>query len=240
MSDRSPLSINDEPFNQESIRASVVIEEKSEMNAGEVDTVEMMDEDDDSESENSNDILKSIDKNMILDRDDDEITRKFNVDDFNNNSNDKLSNDRLSDENEPEKDKEIEYTGDVNNTETPYPLDADEETADRKRFQIELEFVQSLANPNYLNFLAQRGYFKNQTFLNYLKYLMYWKEPEYSRYLVYPQCLFLLEMLQQEKFLNEIVNAQCSKYIDEQVLLGYIIKKKEIGYALIQLKYPII
>ena len=31
---------------------------------------------------------------------------------------------------------------------------------DAVRFQVELEFVQCLANPNYLNFLAQRGYFK--------------------------------------------------------------------------------
>jgi len=31
---------------------------------------------------------------------------------------------------------------------------------DTVRFQVELEFVQCLANPNYLNFLAQRGYFK--------------------------------------------------------------------------------
>lgn len=97
---------------------------------------------------------------------------------------------------------------------------------ERKRFQIELEFVQSLANPNYLNFLAQRGYFKNQTFLNYLKYLMYWKEPEYCKYIVYPQCLSLLEMLQHEQFLKEIVNAQCAKYIDEQLLLLWLHYKK--------------
>ncbi|KAL0115689.1 hypothetical protein PUN28_010906 [Cardiocondyla obscurior] len=50
----------------------------------------------------------------------------------------------------------------------------------RLRFQVELEFVQCLANPNYLNFLAQRGYFKDTTFINYLKYLLYWKEPEYA------------------------------------------------------------
>ena len=36
----------------------------------------------------------------------------------------------------------------------------DFEEKERLRFQIELEFVQCLANPNYLNFLAQRGYFK--------------------------------------------------------------------------------
>ncbi|KAK9746710.1 SOH1 [Popillia japonica] len=69
----------------------------------------------------------------------------------------------------------------------------------RLRFQIELEFVQCLGNPNYLNFLAQRGYFKDSTFINYLKYLLYWKEPEYAK--------------------RELVNAQCTKFIDDQQIL---------------------
>uniref|UniRef100_A0A8C1UZI3 Mediator of RNA polymerase II transcription subunit 31 n=1 Tax=Cyprinus carpio TaxID=7962 RepID=A0A8C1UZI3_CYPCA len=51
------------------------------------------------------------------------------------------------------------------------------------RFQLELEFVQCLANPNYLNFLAQRGYLREKPFVNYLKYLLYWKEPEYAKFL---------------------------------------------------------
>lgn len=45
----------------------------------------------------------------------------------------------------------------------------DEKT--KLRFQVELEFVQCLGNPNYLNFLAQRGYFKDPAFVNYLAYL---------------------------------------------------------------------
>ena len=54
----------------------------------------------------------------------------------------------------------------------------DYEEKDRIRFQIELEFVQCLANPNYLNFLAQRGYFKERCFVNYLRYLHgYWTQP---------------------------------------------------------------
>ncbi|CAF0705130.1 unnamed protein product [Brachionus calyciflorus] len=110
------------------------------------------------------------------------------------------------------------------------PEHESEEDEERKRFQIELEFVQSLANPNYLNFLAQRGYFNNQTFLNYLKYLMYWKEPEYCKYIVYPQCLSLLEMLQHEQFLKQIVNAQCAKFIDEQLLLLWLDYKKRHGW----------
>ena len=42
-------------------------------------------------------------------------------------------------------------------------------------FQVEMEFVQSLANPNYLHFLAQRGFMKDPCFVNYLNYLTYWK-----------------------------------------------------------------
>lgn len=102
----------------------------------------------------------------------------------------------------------------------------EEENEDRKRFQIELEFVQSLGNPDYLNYLAQRGYFKNETFLNYLKYLMYWKEPEYVKYITYPQCLALLDLLQHEQFLKEIANTQCAKYINDQLLLLWLHYKR--------------
>ncbi|XP_031836194.1 mediator complex subunit 31 isoform X2 [Nomia melanderi] len=89
----------------------------------------------------------------------------------------------------------------------------------RLRFQVELEFVQCLANPNYLNFLAQRGYFKDSTFINYLKYLLYWKEPEYAKYLKYPMCLYFLDLLQYEHFRREVVNSQCTKFIDDQQIL---------------------
>ncbi|KAE8622710.1 hypothetical protein XENTR_v10005343 [Xenopus tropicalis] len=105
----------------------------------------------------------------------------------------------------------------------------------RIRFQLELEFVQCLANPNYLNFLAQRGYFKDKSFVNYLKYLLYWKDPDYAKYLNfqkepalhirtafrYPQCLHMLELLQYEHFRKELVNAQCAKFIDEQQILHW-------------------
>ncbi|XP_053643811.1 mediator of RNA polymerase II transcription subunit 31 isoform X2 [Cherax quadricarinatus] len=99
--------------------------------------------------------------------------------------------------------------------------ECESEDAQRLRFQIELEFVQCLANPNYLLFLAQRGYFKEQTFINYLKYLQYWKEPEYAKYLKYPMCLYFLDLLQHENFRKEIVNGQCCKFIDDQTVLHW-------------------
>ncbi|EDW13658.2 uncharacterized protein Dmoj_GI23767 [Drosophila mojavensis] len=95
------------------------------------------------------------------------------------------------------------------------------EDQQKRRWQIELEFVQCLSNPNYLNFLAQRGYFKDPCFINYLKYLQYWKEPEYAKYLMYPMCLYFLDLLQYEHFRREIVNNQCCKFIDDQAILQW-------------------
>ncbi|KAA0200394.1 hypothetical protein HAZT_HAZT004519 [Hyalella azteca] len=100
------------------------------------------------------------------------------------------------------------------------------------RFQVELEFVQCLANPSYLHcelncialrelVLAQRNFFKDQAFVNYLKHLLYWKEPEYAKHLKYPMCLYFLDLLQHESFRKEIVNGQCAKYIDDQMILHW-------------------
>ncbi|XP_019856081.1 PREDICTED: mediator of RNA polymerase II transcription subunit 31-like [Amphimedon queenslandica] len=98
---------------------------------------------------------------------------------------------------------------------------------DVQRFELELEFVQSLANPQYLTFLGQRGYFKEKTFVNYLKYLQYWKTKEYSHFLKYPQCLHFLDLLQSEHFRRELSNAQCSKFIEEQQLLHWHLYTKK-------------
>ncbi|CAK8680908.1 unnamed protein product [Clavelina lepadiformis] len=108
--------------------------------------------------------------------------------------------------------------------EVPNPNLAD----DRVRFQVELEFVQCLANPHYLNFLAQRGYFKERKFVNYLEYLRYWKKPEYVKYIKYPQCIYMLELLQYEQFRTELVTTPCAKFIEDQMLLQwqYYIRKR--------------
>ncbi|VDK70947.1 unnamed protein product [Onchocerca ochengi] len=91
----------------------------------------------------------------------------------------------------------------------------------KKRFEIECEFVQALANPHYLNFLAQRGYFKEPFFINYLKYLLYWKRPEYARALKYPQCLHFLEAVQSSAFREAVTCTANAKFIEEQQLLQW-------------------
>jgi len=178
----------------------------------EPESVEMMRDEDEtsSNSSSSNDSLNSINSNENHNYN----SNQANKEAINGNFQFTISNEHIS----------VGYNPNLLTKSSTN--EENEEDEERKRFQIELEFVQSLANPNYLNFLAQHGYFKNPTFLNYLKYLTYWKEPEYNKYLAYPQCLTLLELLLHKQFLKEIVNAQCSKFVDEQLLLVWLHYKR--------------
>ncbi|KAL2117782.1 hypothetical protein VTJ04DRAFT_7442 [Mycothermus thermophilus] len=75
------------------------------------------------------------------------------------------------------------------------------------RFELELEFVQALGNPQYLNYLASRKFLTNPAFVAYLDYLQYWTKPPYLKYLTYPTAtLKMLELLQQEKFRQDIIS----------------------------------
>ncbi|VDD80541.1 unnamed protein product [Mesocestoides corti] len=99
------------------------------------------------------------------------------------------------------------------------------------RFQIELEFVQSLGNPDYLTFLAQQGCFDKPEFVNYLAYLQYWKSPSYSRFITYPYCLHMLDLLQSPDFRREVARDPVTRFIDDQMLLhwkNYLRKRAEM------------
>ncbi|KAF8950367.1 hypothetical protein BGZ52_002778 [Haplosporangium bisporale] len=74
--------------------------------------------------------------------------------------------------------------GGSNNTSAP-SLQTEDEYEQLKRFQIELEFVQCLANPWYLHNLAQQGYFGQDAFVRYLDYLQYFRKPEYAKFIMY-------------------------------------------------------
>lgn len=76
----------------------------------------------------------------------------------------------------------------------------------RQRFLLELEFIQCLANPTYINYLAQNRYFEDEAFIGYLKYLQYWRQPEYTKFIMYPHCLFFLELLQNANFRNAMAH----------------------------------
>jgi mediator of RNA polymerase II transcription subunit 31 len=98
----------------------------------------------------------------------------------------------------------------VNNTATAATAATAAAAADlpEKRFELELEFVQALASPAYLHFLATSRVdnenestgggllLQDPAFQNYLKYLFQtWTKPEYSRFISYPHCLYFLQLL---------------------------------------------
>ncbi|KAF9268767.1 SOH1 family protein [Marasmius fiardii PR-910] len=82
----------------------------------------------------------------------------------------------------------------------PTSQSTDPRVANRARFELELEFVQALANPFYLHSLAQQNILEQPTFINYLKYLLYFKEKDYARFIHYPHALHHLELLQHPEF----------------------------------------
>ncbi len=72
------------------------------------------------------------------------------------------------------------------------------------RFIQDLEFVQCLANPNYLKYLSDKGYLDDDHFINYLKYLLYFKKDEYMKYITFERCLLFLDLLQYKEFREQL------------------------------------
>jgi mediator of RNA polymerase II transcription subunit 31 len=126
---------------------------------------------------------------------------------------------------------------------TPPPMPSEEpKYGGFTRFEIELEvippplyprildaghpnssqFVQSLASPQYLNYLASQKYFENPAFIAYLSYLQYWSHPPYTKYLTYPgPTLKNLELLQQERFRADILSPdKMNELIEEGMKSG--------------------
>ncbi|KAL1519474.1 hypothetical protein AB1Y20_022993 [Prymnesium parvum] len=90
------------------------------------------------------------------------------------------------------------------------------ESSEKVRFEAELEFVQSLANPNYLHYLAQHRYLDDPDFVEYLDYLQYWRDFPYCSFIVFPHCLRMLELLQQDSFRAALKRADFKDFIFQQ------------------------
>lgn len=94
---------------------------------------------------------------------------------------------------------ETEDTQQPNDTSIP----PHEEDLPTNRFSLELEFLQALASPAYLHFLATTKsdtgdylLLQEPEFLAFLRYLRTtWSQPEYARFINYPNCLYFLELL---------------------------------------------
>lgn len=85
-----------------------------------------------------------------------------------------------------------------------------------------IKFIQSLSNPQYLNYLAQNKYLENEQFLSYLEYLDYWSQPKYAKFLVYPNCLHILTLLKQPLFRQEISRADVAKMFMDDFYMKWL------------------
>lgn len=86
-----------------------------------------------------------------------------------------------------------------------------------KRFEMELEFLQMLASPAYLHFLAVNEYLNDENFIEFLEYLSYWKRPEYVKYITYPHALFFLDQLTyNERFRRELKQVPFRDFVHQQ------------------------
>ena len=85
------------------------------------------------------------------------------------------------------------------------------------------QFVQALANPFYLNYLASQKILQDPCFVEYLKYLQYFTTPEYVKYLSYPgPTLKALELLQQERFRHDILIPDVVGRLAEDTVLASV------------------
>ncbi|KAL6871802.1 mediator of RNA polymerase II transcription subunit 31 [Trichoderma novae-zelandiae] len=109
---------------------------------------------------------------------------------------------------------------DVSMTSTPAvaaAADQEPKYGGYSRFEIELEFVQSLANPYYLNHLASQKLLTQPAFVAYLDYLQYWSRPPYLKYLTYPgPTLRHLQLLQRERFRQDIMSPDLVQRLVEE------------------------
>ena len=68
-----------------------------------------------------------------------------------------------------------------------------------RTWSSELEFVQLLAQPSFLQFLAGEGLLQQPSFVTYLQALLAtWRQPAYSCHLAWPACLTILELLAED------------------------------------------
>jgi mediator of RNA polymerase II transcription subunit 31 len=104
---------------------------------------------------------------------------------------------------EPKKRSEEEVAAEVETEEASDANAGGDEQLPANRFELELEFLQALASPNYLHFLANsrseatgEPLLQDGAFRSFLRYLLVtWSRPEYVRFLSYPACVYLVEQL---------------------------------------------
>ncbi|KAL1590930.1 hypothetical protein WHR41_00415 [Cladosporium halotolerans] len=99
--------------------------------------------------------------------------------------------------------------------------------AGASRFELELEFVQSLSNPYYLHHLCVQKFFEDDSFVEWCKYLKYFAEPKYLPFLSYPgPTLKALDLVQQEQFRKDILRPDVVERLTNDWMTAFTEKKE--------------
>lgn len=92
----------------------------------------------------------------------------------------------------------------------------------------DLEFLQLLANPEYLHILAVQGYFDDAAFLSYLSYLRQsFHDRRLAVYVEWPMAFLVLEKLKDSQFRKELREPAFYQYIHTQQVLFW--QKKDVS-----------
>ncbi|CAE7353717.1 URH2 [Symbiodinium sp. KB8] len=87
-----------------------------------------------------------------------------------------------------------------------------------RRFAEELEFVQCLANPSYVMWLASQGFLGDTGFAHFLDYLCYWRRPQYVRYITYPASLAMLDLLRDPAVRGRLQRKDAESFLSSNLL----------------------
>ena len=84
------------------------------------------------------------------------------------------------------------------------PASAD---AERLRFELELEFVNLMADMSYVAHLSTEGYLQKPSFLRYLRYLLTtWSAPAYAKHVRFPLSLLHLRLAVHDEAFRELAS----------------------------------
>lgn len=103
------------------------------------------------------------------------------------------------------------------------------EALPENRFELELEFIQALASPAYLHFLATSRsddggpLLEDMRLQQFLKYLQdTYSQPDYARFLQYPHALYFLNVLiEQPAVLKEWTLPAFRNFCHQQQFLAW-------------------
>jgi hypothetical protein len=92
------------------------------------------------------------------------------------------------------------------------------------RVEEDLEFLQMLSSPDYVEFLIDNKFFEDENFVYYLKHLDYIRNSKLIRLVKYPVSLKMLENLQDPRFVSYWIENKSlfTNFVNGQLFGHYI------------------